>query len=840
MAGKKIEFEFTAEQLAAINKEASSLDNLFQNISKNASEAIQKQIEANQKGIESLQEKIKFDKEYLDLVKKEEPFNTALINQANRTLNMHQNTLNNLIAQNASLFKQKDFLQERDDLLKNAAKNSGELYNQAYNLYKAFSNLKNPTMFWAQLIEMSAGRFFELDKAAEQFRKETGLVASQTRLIDANARTLSRNFTAFGVSIEEAYKSAKALTDTFGDQMITSSEENMEFTSLMATNLGISEEESAKTLQNFMGLGKMSSESARNLSLGAVSLAKAAGIPIGKVMHDVANASGDTLVMLRGSVKELIKGSVEARRLGTDIEKVASAGRKMLDFQSSISDEMEASVLMGKNLNLQHARELAYRGDMVNLAKEQNRILQSAGDLNKMDMFQQDALAKSLGMSTDEMFKRVAKQQELNELQSKFPDLAKKYNEAQKALDGNQKSLEERYKEELLVAQVQSTQTKLANQLKAIFVSISDLLYPILYPLNIIADYLMKLSQITNGWSNALLGYGILFAVVATKFRTLFFTPIKKGWESLTGMFKKTPFIGPPSPTATSGGFVDNLKKSVQGIKPTQLLAVGAAMIAFAGSLFIMAKAAKEFGSDSAQKGFKNMAIIATGLVAFSIAMVLASSVIAEASPILAIAGAVLIGFGLAVLEMGYAAKLAGEGIDLMADGFVKLKDLSFRNIAKSIVALSLALFSFGAAMAVGGMMSFLGGGMMLQLMGLAMISPLLSKSADALMEVSEALTNFKDKETISGINAVTKAIKELNSEIEKTNTLKVMAITAMTATAASTGGAQRQESDTAAKLDELINLMKNGAIAVNIDGTRASYLLAKTTKERGSLGTIK
>ena len=41
------------------------------------------------------------------------------------------------------------------------------------------------------------------------------------------------------------------------------------------------------------------------------------------------------------------------------------------------------------------------------------------------------------------------------------------------------------------------------------------------------------------------------------------------------------------------------------------------------------------------------------------------------------------------------------------------------------------------------------------------------------------------------------------------------------------------------AKIDELIGLMSNGGIAVNIDGVKASTLLARAQKERGAYGTI-
>ena len=44
-------------------------------------------------------------------------------------------------------------------------------------------------------------------------------------------------------------------------------------------------------------------------------------------------------------VDGLIKGAIEAKRLGTSLESVGKAAAGMLDFQSSINDEMEASVL---------------------------------------------------------------------------------------------------------------------------------------------------------------------------------------------------------------------------------------------------------------------------------------------------------------------------------------------------------------------------------------------------------------------------------------------------------------------------------------------------------------
>jgi hypothetical protein len=161
--------------------------------------------------------------------------------------------------------------------------------------------------------------------------------------------------------------------------------------------------------------------------------------------------------------------------------------------------------------------------------------------------------------------------------------------------------------------------------------------------------------------------------------------------------------------------------------------------------------------------------------------------------------------------------------------------------VAAGIYALSGALVAFGAAMTVGGIGSFLGGGVVNQLMGLTSIGSQLSTTADSISSIGTSLSLFKDESIVNGIDAVTRSILELNDAIEKTNMLKVMALTAMNASAAGVAQAKGQGGNdvVAGKLDELIGLMKSGAIGVNIDGNRASYLLAKNTRERGSLGAI-
>jgi hypothetical protein len=104
------------------------------------------------------------------------------------------------------------------------------------------------------------------------------------------------------------------------------------------------------------------------------------------------------------------------------------------------------------------------------------------------------------------------------------------------------------------------------------------------------------------------------------------------------------------------------------------------------------------------------------------------------------------------------------------------------------------------------------------------------------LSSLKDVLEVFKDDSIVKGINSMTEALTKLNDQLTKT-AIASPNFGDVNATVNAKGGIGSTNRDLADKMDELIVLMKSGGIAVNIDGNRASYLLAKNTRERGGLG---
>jgi hypothetical protein len=100
--------------------------------------------------------------------------------------------------------------------------------------------------------------------------------------------------------------------------------------------------------------------------------------------------------------------------LGVGLETASKMADHLLDYQNSVQDEMEASVLLGRDINLNKARELAYNGDIEGSLKEGLKAVGGISEYNKMDPYQRQAAAKALGVSNAELQQMVSHQKTLN------------------------------------------------------------------------------------------------------------------------------------------------------------------------------------------------------------------------------------------------------------------------------------------------------------------------------------------------------------------------------------------------------------------------------------------
>ena len=179
----------------------------------------------------------------------------------------------------------------------------------------------------------------------------------------------------------------------------------------MANRLGVSGEEAATLANQFGNLQGLSTDVAMNTMEAASQLASANGVAPAAVMKDIAQNTEAFALYSKDGGGNMAQAAIEARRLGVDLGTAAKISDTLLDYQTSVQSEMEASVLLGRNLNLNKARELAYAGDAAGAMKEALNAAGGIDEFNKMDVYQKKAVAEALGVSVGELQQMSANMQ---------------------------------------------------------------------------------------------------------------------------------------------------------------------------------------------------------------------------------------------------------------------------------------------------------------------------------------------------------------------------------------------------------------------------------------------
>lgn len=257
-----------------------------------------------------------------------------------------------------------------------------------------------------------------------------------------NIAQLEKNL---GISYFAAYRLQNSLAITAASSnklFITSKDLNKSFTDL-AAQTGIISDFGGDTLVTMTALTKqlgLGVKEASQLALlartqgedtegildntvatvNAVNKQRKSSISAKEVLNDIATASSSIVVSLGMSPEILAEAATEARALGISLEGVDKIAGSLLEFETSIENELKFQMLTGKEINLDKARQLALDNDLAGLSEEIAKNSEITEAFATGNRIQQQAAADALGMSRDELAKMVMQQEFLNLSQDEF------------------------------------------------------------------------------------------------------------------------------------------------------------------------------------------------------------------------------------------------------------------------------------------------------------------------------------------------------------------------------------------------------------------------------------
>lgn len=343
------------------------------------------------------------------------------------------------------------------------------------------------------------------DKQVTELAKSLGVGKDQANGLRQNFVEYSRSSQDAFVTTNRLIKAQSELTQELGVAGKYTGKQAEDFSRLTEL-IGLSASEAGKLARLSVVNGTSIENTTKSIIRGSVAAQQSNRISIDQrtILKDVANLSEGILIKFQGNPEALGRAVVEARRLGTTLDQIDKIGESLLNWESSIENQLKAQLLTGKSLNLEKARYAALTGDQITLTREVSNQVGSLNDFQKMNVITQRSLAEAFGLSRDELSKILLEQEKFN----KLGDVSKMTLEDQlKALRAQGEPLDSVLYKQI---QQQSAQEKFNNAVEKLQDIVGNLVAgPLGRMLDIFAD-IAKHASVLYGIMGALAGISLV------------------------------------------------------------------------------------------------------------------------------------------------------------------------------------------------------------------------------------------------------------------------------------------------------------------------------------------
>ena len=232
---------------------------------------------------------------------------------------------------------------------------------------------------------------------------------SQTQLVDGYYTQLS--------TLQNQTDAANQLGTAFGVVTRVTNKEIQNQIKL-TQQLGLSVEES----NNLYVLARQNNlyqdDITKEISSQVTSYKKQSGVLLDskKIHQDVSKIQGQLRLQYGNNVKQLVAATIQANKFGFSLEQTKKIAEGLLNFEQSIENELSAELLLGREINLEQARLLALNGESAKATALIAENMGGSAGFTALNVVQQDALAKALNMTSDELANSMMYQENLAKL----------------------------------------------------------------------------------------------------------------------------------------------------------------------------------------------------------------------------------------------------------------------------------------------------------------------------------------------------------------------------------------------------------------------------------------
>jgi hypothetical protein len=349
----------------------------------------------------------------------------------------------------------------------------------------------------------------EVDKASGEFAKNNGISYQRALKIRGEMNEIARSSKDVMVNSKELMKTQSTLNEFFGQSVVFGDKLAEDMTSIARRTKMTSETQGVFALES-MKSGKGAKDLLKTQTLQVLEMNKQKGLhmSVKQVQDAIGKTSKALQLTFKGNTKELTKQVMSVKAIGANMQTANQIASSMLDFESSIQSELEAELLLGKDINIEKARQFALQGDMGKMSEEvlKNEAIMEA--FNTKNVIAQEAAAKALGLNRDQLADMIMEQEKMEAIRATgakdMNELQEKYNKDRaKGMSAEQAAAN--IKDKDLAAQLESVsaQEKMAATLERVqelFVALAEPILAIVTPIaDILVPALTFVSEVLTG-----------------------------------------------------------------------------------------------------------------------------------------------------------------------------------------------------------------------------------------------------------------------------------------------------------------------------------------------------
>jgi hypothetical protein len=275
---------------------------------------------------------------------------------------------------------------------------SNKLYDDNFKkIVESFTTLQG-------IVNLLIKAAFNFNKISVDLGKNFGYGADQADRLTSSLASAAQNSENVNFTLKNAAEAMNQLNEQTGF-VAEYSAQTLETQIMLTKQFGLTADEAAGVYKFSVLTGK-STEQINKSMVGAFVAARnqlGVGIPFRATMAEAAKVSGQLAANLRNNPELIVKAVAQAKALGTTLEISKNQAQSLLDFESSIENELRAELLTGQALNLERARAAALMGDQVTLMTELNNQGMTLEKFQNMNVLAQQSFAAAIGLSSDQL-----------------------------------------------------------------------------------------------------------------------------------------------------------------------------------------------------------------------------------------------------------------------------------------------------------------------------------------------------------------------------------------------------------------------------------------------------